>query len=87
MFCVHLVINQPPLLIHLAASIDTFSRLHWYRGGTVLLHAGLGYWEVLEFSKQILLLRQLAIVSALSTSNGEEEYNSSTHLTLLQTHQ
>ena len=42
--------------------------------------AGLGYMEVLEFSMQILLLRQLAIVSALSTPNGGEGYNSSTDL-------
>ncbi len=62
------------------ASIDTFSRLHWYRGGAVLLHAGLGYLEVLELSKQILLLRQLAIVPAQSTPNEEEEYNSSNDL-------
>jgi hypothetical protein len=39
--------------------------------------AGLGY---LELSMQILLLGQLAIVSALSTPNGGEGYNSSTGL-------
>jgi hypothetical protein len=44
-----------------------------------------GYLEVLEFSKQILLLGQLAsVVPALSTPNGEEGYNSSN---ILQTHQ
>jgi hypothetical protein len=42
--------------------------------------AGLGSLEVLEFSMQILLLGQLAIVSALSTSNGGEGYNSSPDL-------
>jgi hypothetical protein len=34
--------------------------------------------EVLELSKQIILLGQLTIVSALSTPNGGEGYNSST---------
>jgi|688.fasta_scaffold991312_1 hypothetical protein len=50
-----------------------FSRLYWYRGVTVLLHAGLGYLEVLELSMQILLLVQLASVR-LSTPSGGEEF-------------
>ncbi len=45
--------------------------------------AGLCYLELLELSKQILLLGQLARVSALSTTNGGVGYNSFTDLKVL----
>ncbi len=53
-------------------------RLYWYRGVMVLLPGWL-IWKFLELSTKSLLLGQLAsVLSALSTPNGGEGYNSST---------